>query len=76
LQVNKYNLSFSTSFEDRYFVLKKMPFLENLMERVNLQEKRNTYASVSAGILVSINIDNDVIVLYINVMLYFISDYP
>ncbi|XP_046650441.1 transmembrane protein 50A-like [Daphnia pulicaria] len=28
-----------------------MPFLENLMERVNLQEKRNTYASVSAGIL-------------------------
>ncbi len=27
------------------------------MERLNLQEKRNTYASVSAGILVSINID-------------------
>ena len=44
------------------------------MERLNLQEKRNTYASVSAGILVSISIDgdDDVIVQYINFMLYFI----
>lgn len=29
-----------------------MSFLENVMERVNLQEKRNLYASVAAGTLV------------------------
>ena len=31
-----------------------MSFLENVMERVNLAEKRNTYASIAAGTLVNI----------------------
>lgn len=35
------------------------------MERLNLQEKRNTYASIAAGILVSI--DNDVIRLFYSI---------
>lgn len=34
-----------------------MSLIENVMERLNLQEKRNTYAAVSAGILVSIDGD-------------------
>jgi hypothetical protein len=27
-------------------------FLENIMERLNVQEKRNTYAAIAAGSLV------------------------
>lgn len=30
-----------------------MSFFENVMERLNLQEKRNTYASIAAGTLVN-----------------------